>query len=125
VTYTLDNGAPETVYLTKFNGSIDVADVTPRVVLYQSPVITSGDHTLTWTVNNVSPSGARFYVDSFLIEDVTVLPLKPYYEVIDDRNGDVHYNGNGQQGGFLGEYMETDTTAASSGSSFTYSFSGT
>lgn len=124
VTYTLDNGTPNTMDLTQFDQSVNVTDVTPRMVLYQSAVVDAGTHTLQWTVNNVSPSGAKFNLDSFLIENATLSPSKPYYEMIDDRNGDVHYSGSGEQGGFLGEYLGTDSTAAGSGPSFTYTFTG-
>jgi hypothetical protein len=132
VTYTLDNGNPNTVDLTQLSEYVNPTGVTPHMTLYQSEWADNGFHTLKWTVNNVSPSGAKVCMDAFLIEGPQLLSPSPssssskdYYVAVDDADGDISWAGDWQQGGFTGEYIGTDRTPSASGASLTYTFTGT
>lgn len=125
VSYTIDNGGPTTVDLTNLDQFTNPTGVTPFMTLYQSDWVDTGVHTLKWTVNNVSPSGAKFYLDLFMIEGAEISSSKNCYVPVDDADGDISWAGGWQEGVFTGEYMGTHTLSTASGSSLTYTFTGT
>lgn len=125
VTYILDDGEPVTLDLsTTISKYINTTGVTTGVVLYTSGPKPEGAHTVKWTVNNVSPSGPRFYLDAFWVFRQTISSTDPlYYTVYDTRSG-FQYGPNARDSGIMGGYTGTDASGEPSIQSFSYTFEG-
>jgi hypothetical protein len=125
--YTIDSQEPEG-FLQSGSALVNQStDVTSHILFYQSPTLGSDQHTLKWTVSNVTSDGPRFYFDFLVIENAPEASLSEdgTRVIVDDNDAGIEYNGNWQPGGSVGEYLLSDhAAAAEGGTSATYKFKG-
>jgi hypothetical protein len=121
VTYSLDSFPP-----TGMNGAdlSTITDVQSHILLYQSPAVENGKHTLNISLSNTNSTSPKYYFDFFTIEVQSVSSTD--HVIVDDRDSSIKYSGNWTKSSSFNEYMYTDSEAPDSGNAnATYLFNGT
>jgi len=121
-TYSIDNISSITTVYTGEN-YLTIPDLQSHLLLYQSPVVSDGPHTLTITVSNITNGSPKYYLDFFVV-DVSTLENTSQV-IVDDTSQEVNYVGNWTESHAFNEYLGTDHKAPSSGNAnATYAFNG-
>jgi hypothetical protein len=121
-TYTIDNLESSTTIFTGGNFQL-LPDLQSHLLLYQSPIVSDGSHTLTITVSNITNGSPKYYLDFFTVDVDS--PESTSQVIVDDSNLDINYVGNWNVSHAFNEYLVTDHVAPDTGNAnATYNFNG-
>lgn len=118
-TYSLDNFTP-----TRSNGlnMSEILDVQSHLLLYQSPPLVAGAHTLNISLSNMTSSGPKFYLDFFTVDVASA--TSPFNVIVDDQNPAISYSGNWTDSHSFNGFLGTDSLADLGGANATFTFIG-
>ena len=121
-TYMIDNLESLTTVFTGGNLQL-LPDLQSHLLLYQSPVVSDGSHTLTITVSNITNGSPKYYLDFFTVDVDS--PDSTSQVIVDDSSPDIKYVGNWTVSHAFNEYLATDHVAPDTGNAnATYNFNG-
>jgi hypothetical protein len=121
VEFQVDNNNPEKINST---GTLtwQIDQLHTHLALYQSSLLSDGEHTINIKVTNATADGPYFYFDFFTVDSNKNKVTGNV--IVDDRDNSITYVPQWDSNGVPIEYMGTTTQSPKNGSTASFQFTG-